>query len=81
MVHDGGPGGGSDAAFDDTAFDDTAFDDVAFDDTAFDTVRQHLQEEETELFPRLSSACPLEVLHELGGRLRAARPPGEGAGD
>jgi len=29
-------------------------------------VRRHVQEEETEIFPRLRSACPAETLRELG---------------
>ena len=32
----------------------------------FDAVRQHLQEEETELFPRLVQACPPGELLRLG---------------
>jgi iron-sulfur cluster repair protein YtfE (RIC family) len=40
---------------------------------ALDTVRQHMQEEETELFPRLARACPDGTLRELGERLESAR--------
>src|SRR5258708_6116792 len=29
-----------------------------------DTVRQHMQEEETELFPRLGAACPVDTMQE-----------------
>jgi len=38
-----------------------------------DSVRLHMQEEETEIFPRLLAACPSETLLELGARLRSAR--------
>ncbi|WP_432829866.1 hemerythrin domain-containing protein [Dactylosporangium sp. CA-092794] len=39
----------------------------------FDAVRLHLQEEETELFPRLRSACPPPELARLGALLESAR--------
>ncbi|MGI5236928.1 hemerythrin domain-containing protein [Dactylosporangium sp. CA-139066] len=39
----------------------------------FDAVRQHMQEEETEIFPRLSQACPPPRLLELGALLKSAR--------
>ncbi|MEU7866303.1 hemerythrin domain-containing protein [Dactylosporangium sp. NPDC049140] len=35
----------------------------------FDAVRQHMQEEETELFPRLAQACPAGELRRLGEEL------------
>ena len=38
-----------------------------------DAVRLHLQEEETELFPRLRAACPREELARLGELLESAR--------
>jgi len=37
-----------------------------------DAVRLHLQEEETELFPRLTQACPAGELARLGGLLAGA---------
>lgn len=37
------------------------------------SVRQHLEEEERELFPRLRQACSVERLHELGDKLRRAK--------
>jgi hypothetical protein len=39
----------------------------------FDAVRLHMQEEETELFPRLVQSCPPGRLHQLGTLLRSAR--------
>jgi len=36
-------------------------------------IRHHVQEEETELFPRLRQACNRETLVELGRRLTAGR--------
>jgi hypothetical protein len=39
----------------------------------FDAVRQHMQEEETELFPRLAQACPAQELRRLGELLQSAR--------
>jgi hypothetical protein len=39
----------------------------------FDAVRLHMQEEETELFPRLRQSCPPDRLLELGSRLEASR--------
>ncbi|WP_432977914.1 hemerythrin domain-containing protein [Dactylosporangium sp. CA-233914] len=39
----------------------------------FDAVRAHMQQEETELFPRLAQACPAALLHRLGDLLRSAR--------
>jgi hypothetical protein len=38
-----------------------------------DAVRLHLQEEETELFPRLRAACPRAELARLGGLLESVR--------
>jgi hypothetical protein len=40
---------------------------------SFDAVRQHMQEEETELFPRLAQACPPEELRRLGDLLQSVR--------
>lgn len=37
-----------------------------------DAVRLHMQEEETELFPRLAQACPAAELTRLGGLLAGA---------
>jgi hemerythrin superfamily protein len=37
------------------------------------TVRLHMQEEETELFPRLATACAAGTLLELGERLKSVR--------
>lgn len=39
----------------------------------FDAVRQHMQEEETELFPRLAQVCPDGELRRLGELLESAR--------
>ncbi|WP_433050158.1 hemerythrin domain-containing protein [Dactylosporangium sp. CS-033363] len=39
----------------------------------FDAVRQHMQEEETELFPRLAGACPAEELRRLGEAMHSVR--------
>nr|BFE65837.1 hypothetical protein GCM10020063_103630 [Dactylosporangium thailandense] len=35
----------------------------------FDAVREHMQEEETEIFPRLAQACPAGELRRLGDLL------------
>jgi hemerythrin-like domain-containing protein len=42
-------------------------------DDFLDRVRQHMQEEETELFPRLAQACPAAELTRLGEQLESAR--------
>ncbi|GAA2326945.1 hemerythrin domain-containing protein [Dactylosporangium salmoneum] len=39
----------------------------------FDAVRQHMQEAETELFPRLAQACPAAELRRLGDLLESVR--------
>ncbi|HTJ33310.1 MAG TPA: hemerythrin domain-containing protein [Dactylosporangium sp.] len=39
----------------------------------FDAVRLHMQQEETELFPRLAQACPPQRLQRLGELLESAR--------
>ncbi|MEV6927708.1 hemerythrin domain-containing protein [Dactylosporangium sp. NPDC051485] len=39
----------------------------------FDAARQHMQEEETELFPRLAQACPARELRRLGDLLESVR--------
>ncbi|GAA4250788.1 hemerythrin domain-containing protein [Dactylosporangium darangshiense] len=39
----------------------------------FDVVRLHMQQEETELFPRLAQACPPQLLQRLGELLESAR--------
>lgn len=36
-------------------------------------VRQHVQEEEGELFPKLAQACNQEQLRELGGKIEQAK--------
>ncbi|MFI5911501.1 hemerythrin domain-containing protein [Dactylosporangium sp. NPDC051541] len=41
--------------------------------SCFDTVRQHMLEEETELFPRLAQACPAGELLRLGELLQSSR--------
>jgi hemerythrin superfamily protein len=38
--------------------------------TMMTDLRRHVQEEETEIFPRLRSACPVETLRELGQKAR-----------
>jgi iron-sulfur cluster repair protein YtfE (RIC family) len=38
--------------------------------TMMNDVRHHVQEEETEIFPRLRTACPAETLRELGEKAR-----------
>ena len=38
--------------------------------TMMTDLRRHVQEEETEIFPRLRSACPPETLRELAERAR-----------
>ncbi|MFF4963067.1 hemerythrin domain-containing protein [Streptomyces sp. NPDC001222] len=35
-------------------------------------VTEHIVEEEQLLFPRLQAACPADVLHDLGAKVRAA---------
>ena len=36
-------------------------------------IRQHVTEEEADLFPRLREAVPASVLAELGGKARTAK--------
>lgn len=42
--------------------------------TMMTEVRHHVQEEETEIFPRLRSACPPETLRDLAEQARAGSP-------
>lgn len=53
----------------------------AADDTEFDRlvgmlmseIREHIADEEDNLFPRLSEACPADALDELGDKVRQAK--------
>ncbi|WP_165988667.1 hemerythrin domain-containing protein [Streptomyces sp. YIM 98790] len=36
-------------------------------------VREHVQDEETNLFPRLARSCPPEMMQELGDKVRRAK--------
>src|SRR5258705_479902 len=49
---------------------DPAFDELLA--ALLDAVRQHMQEEETELSPRLCAACPADTLLDLGTALRTS---------
>ena len=41
--------------------------------TLMTEIRQHIQEEEQDLFPRLQDAVPANVLADLGGKARTAK--------
>ncbi|CAL9604893.1 hypothetical protein SUDANB6_05527 [Streptomyces sp. enrichment culture] len=53
------------------AADDADFDRLV--DMLMSEIREHITDEEGNLFPRLRAACPMEALDELGDKVRQAK--------